>query len=614
MTHHVAARPAACPMMAAWPPRWRALAATVVALCVAPAAQAQLSISSGGTPVVNLPLAVPPGIAGLVPNLALVHDGRAVNGPVGQGWSLQGTSAITRCNGIVATDGTPRPVAHAPDDKLCLDSQRLIQTDASGNALAFPQTGDSLGPDAGVREYRTETDSFARIRAYGVAGGSAANGPAWFKVWTKNGQIIEYGNAGNASANAAVTPTGKTVVAAWLVSRIGDARGNYIDFQYEQRDLAWGSAPVGGAATPGHEVTLQEIRYTGTPGRAPGNKIAFLYDERPAAAPAGMAHDRSEVYVLGSKNVTVKRLARIQTFINTLSTPVKVKTYKLGYSQGPASNRSRLEQVTECAGPAEQPCLPATRMEYAAGPGQAYQASAAFRASALAGRVMHSIPPPTSYAGATPPIKYGVITADFDGDGKTDVLRWSENPAENELHFSNGDGSFRRVTAFNLTDQIFYRHDGCFGSRVADMNGDGLPDILRYRDSRGTWPGEAGAHDCPAGTTDIYLSNGDGSFTRKPVSGVALINKTSVLTHGDPLPGEPSGDLIGWTVGHTYYLLDINGDGKMDVVTANLPAQGNVVPPEPSDPCPVTCTRVYLGDGQGGFSEIPTNVARKSLY
>jgi hypothetical protein len=598
--------------------RWHTLRAAVglAMACAASGSLAQLSVSSAGTATYSLPLVLPPGIAGVVPSLALVHDGRNVNGPVGHGWSLKGTSAITRCHGIPDIDGTMRSVANAGDDKLCLDGQRLIQTSADGAVAAFPQAADSLGLASGMREYRTEKDTFARIRAYGAAGGNPANGPAYFKVWTKNGQVFEYGNHQNTSANAAIVPVGQAVVATWLVSRISDLRGNFIDFQYEQREVAWGSTvPTGLLPLPaGREITVQEVRYTGTAVQAPSNKVVFVYEERPAAAPAGQAHDRSEVFVLGARNVSVRRLAKVQTYINAAATPVKVKTYKLSYDNGPRSNRSRLRQVSECAGPAEQPCLPATRFEYAPGADVAYQANAAFRSSPLAGLVMHSTPPPLSYGGATPPVKYGVLTGDFNGDARTDVLRWSENPAQNQLYFSDGDGAFRLATAFNITDQAFFRHDGCYSARVADFDADGLPDILRYRDSTGFWPGATSFHACPAGATEIYFGKGDGSFVRKPVTGVTLSNATSIITHGDPPPGEPAGDKIGWSVGSTYYLLDVDGDGRLDIVTAVLPSQGNIDPPEPDNPCWTTCTRVFLGDGQGAFREIATNVANKTLY
>ena len=164
-------------------------------LTIAPWAKAQIVVSEGGTPIYSQAIAVPPGVAGMSPRIGLLYSGGGVNGPVGLGWTVQGISAITRCAAIVAIDGpvAARAVTYTPADKLCLDGQRLIQTDASGSTVGIAQVDDSQGLDPNlVREYRTEKDSYARIRAYGKANGDALNGPAYFKVWTKAGQVFEY--------------------------------------------------------------------------------------------------------------------------------------------------------------------------------------------------------------------------------------------------------------------------------------------------------------------------------------------------------------------------------------------------------------------------------------
>lgn len=149
-------------------------------------ALAQVVVSDGGSPTYSQAIAVPPGVAGMSPKLGLFYAGAGVNGPLGQGWSVQGLSSIVRCPATIATDGTKGGVRYAADDKLCLDGQRLIQIDGSGNALTGAGTNDAAGLAAGVyREFRTEKDSYARIRAYGYANAdtTGASGPAYFKVW-----------------------------------------------------------------------------------------------------------------------------------------------------------------------------------------------------------------------------------------------------------------------------------------------------------------------------------------------------------------------------------------------------------------------------------------------
>ncbi|KNZ32392.1 MAG: hypothetical protein AD742_11470 [Methylibium sp. NZG] len=420
-------------------------------------------------PAFSHSIAVPPGIAGLMPNVGLLYGGGGINGPVGHGWSIQGVSAITRCPGIRAIDGTPRAVDNGASDKLCLDGQRLIQTDAGGSPVAFPQSNDALGGTGMVREYRTEKDSFARIRAYGAAAGTAANGPAYFKVWTKAGQVYEYGTNANTTANATITVQASgTAVSVWAVSRISDTLSNYIDFQYEQRDVAWGSGPTTGSPTLGKEWNLQEIRYTGTPTQQPMNRVQFIYSDRPDTP--GSAQDRSEAYHQGKKNVSVRRLDAVRTYTNWAGNAapypaaapagaIKVKTTKLVYELGPVTKRSRVKTITECVGAAETQCLPPTSFSYAAGGNDAFQANLLFGTSPLATLTLHD-----------PAGNYGVIPLDFNGDGKTDLLRWSTNPAENRLYASVGGGTFTQVPnglgngQFNITDQQLFGAAGCFFS------------------------------------------------------------------------------------------------------------------------------------------------------
>ena len=106
----------------------------VTGLCLSgAAAHAGVAISAGGQATYSQAIAVPPGIAGMEPKLAFSYVEGGINGPQGVGWSVQGVSSITRCAANRATDGAVRGVVFGPGDKLCLDGQRLIQTEPSGS-------------------------------------------------------------------------------------------------------------------------------------------------------------------------------------------------------------------------------------------------------------------------------------------------------------------------------------------------------------------------------------------------------------------------------------------------------------------------------------------------
>jgi hypothetical protein len=170
-------------------------------------------VSESGAAVYEIPIKVPPGTAGMEPRLSLVYNSQQGNGVLGVGWSLSGLSAVTRCPRTLAQDGISGSVNYDWDDRFCLDGQRLIAI-----AGTYGQDGT---------EYRTERESFSKIISYGVAG----NGPAYFTVWTKSGQVLEFGN----TADSRIEAQGKPTVRVWALNRVTDYKGNYFEVWYALR-------------------------------------------------------------------------------------------------------------------------------------------------------------------------------------------------------------------------------------------------------------------------------------------------------------------------------------------------------------------------------------------
>lgn len=199
---------------------WRR-AAALAAVAIVTTASGQgmgapglFEVSPSGAATYSIPIQVPPGVAGLQPQLALSYSSQAGNGPMGVGWSLSGLSAIVRCPRTLAQDGVRGSVRNDANDRFCLDGVRLV-LDAGGSGSNYGASGS---------RYRKEQDNFSLVTAHGAAGA----GPAHFFVQTKTGLTLEYGNSADSKL---ITPTGGTV-RIWSLSRVRDVIGNEMRIGY----------------------------------------------------------------------------------------------------------------------------------------------------------------------------------------------------------------------------------------------------------------------------------------------------------------------------------------------------------------------------------------------
>jgi hypothetical protein len=637
-------------------------------LALGTSAHAQISVSSGGQASTGLPIAVPPGISGMSPNLSLSYADGGVNGPVGVGWSVQGISTITRCPASRQADQAYRNVEFNKDDKLCLDGQRLIQTNADGDIVPsainavngrLQQQDDALGLVSGFREFRTEKDSYSRIRAYGMAEpGDATRGPATFVVWTKSGLKYEYGRVQiQASGGAPFEPEqalirvqGRTEVAVWAVRRISDVTGNFMEFRYSFRDLPWGTA-TGASPALGREWRLDQVRYTGKMDsnnlvtQWPSNVVQLGYVDR--GSDAAPLHDRSEAYQWDRKNVSVWLLRTITTHVGVAvgaNTGTLVKQYRLEYTRSPVSGRSLLNTVRECSSDrplSEARCLPPTTYTYRT-------TSAPSFAAANIGSLRNEqlLDHTNGHA--------GIATGDFNGDGMTDVLRYHDDASKNRIFYSLGSGSFSAGTASNLGSVPLSHSNGCHSVQAMDINGDGFTDLLRI-----TKP------SCAGGNL-LLLNQRNGSFQSvglpasirlerlesietlrdsecvAPYRGTALDlrpleakrSRVPVDTFfGDsPLSAKPGAgpppiasptsfcSLTTRSEGHQFYFLDVDADGMLDIVTSKMPHLRwySSWGPEPSTDTLCMeqggCTQVFRQTAGGVFAPMATANEYDSLY
>jgi len=448
-------------------------------------------VSSGGAATQSIPIAVPPGTAGVQPNLTLTYNSQGENSLLGVGWSVSGLPVIHRCPRTVAQDNFRGGVNYDTNDRFCLDGQRLMAISGTYGA--------------NLTEYRTELDSFLKIVSYGTAG----TGPAYFTVKTKAGETMEFG--GNAtSQEGRIEAQGKSEVRVWALSKVSDAKGNYLTVTYAED------------ATNG-EYRPTQIDYTGNAAGSltPNRKVTFEYVTRT---------DQIPQWVGGSIILTTKLLSYVKTYVGA----TLVRDYRLEYETGTATVRSRLKRIRECD--AAGNCLPANTPGSQPAWQLTWQEGGDGTITQVPGAPIiteNNFSAPHTCAG------------DFNGDGKADLV--SIDASKIWSYFSNGDGTFDGHSTTYDTNQLNRTYMWC-----GDFNADGRYDFASYSNN----------------TIYTYTSSSQGDGTYQVGSQSVLTSQFDNLKVwiGD-FNGDGRTDLISWKNSKMYTYFS-NGNGTYQVVAS----------------------------------------------
>jgi RHS repeat-associated protein len=375
------------------------------------------SVSDGGGANYSIPITVTPGTAGMEPKLSLTYSSQGGNELLGAGWSLQGLSCISRSTKTIAQDTVSKGISLTSSDTYSLDGERLI-----------PIVGAN---GANGTEYRTEQNAFSRVISYLNQNGS----PQYFKAWTKEGLIIEYGNTQYSRIEAADSVNPNNVL-FWMVNRISDTKGNYIHFDYFE-DNATG------------EYYPTQITYTGNTvlNRTPYASVLFTYSSKP---------DEKVRNIAGAKLYSKKRITSISSSYQTSI----FKTYNFSYQTSPSTGISLLTSITECG--ADGKCFNPTTFHY--------KPENTFNISRYSGGTKI---PTTDITTANSSIYSG----DWDGDGLSDLMLANYNSGWNKF-FSNTSQDSTLNFSTTLTNLIPQASISSGGVSPLDWNGDGFTDIL----------------------------------------------------------------------------------------------------------------------------------------
>jgi RHS repeat-associated protein len=492
----------------------------------------------GGAASYTVTLPVPPGRRGVEPHPTLAYGSKNGNGEVGVGWTIDtGARAIYRCPSTLAQDDLTRAVDFSDNDKLCLDGQRLIKV-----AGTYGASGS---------EYRTELDSFARIK---LLGGGISSAASYFRIEEKSGNTIFLGNYGAlgsyGEASGAYVPPGTTRPLRWKQRVLQDPQGNSIVHSYK---LLAG------------EHLLSAIEYTGTvntSGHTYGSRrVQFVYDSS--------RNDGRVAYLAGAELRSQALLTGVSTWIDQ----TLVRWYALDYGDSAATGRKLLASVTACSAwmCLTGPKLPPTTFTYHAG--------------AVAFETTHLLPPYSTTQ------SYGQLTLleDFDGDGVRDSLYRELSKLPNtqvikrEVHLSNlhhatpdpiVDITTRPwLAGFDnaVTGWPDYNHD-------TDFDRDGIADLEGV--SAGKFAVGSPTTGEPLKTSNLPLTPADGILQASDFDGDGktdlLVSDGSALRWYSNHSDRDAASLTFATTPITPYTLvqgekvvsvmDLDGDGLLDIV------------------------------------------------
>lgn len=173
-----------------------------------------IEVNGAGQLQFTLPIALPPGVKSVAPQISLIYTSGSGNGIAGYGWNLSGITAISRIGKNIEKDGEVKGVQLDYSDYYSFNGQRLIL-----------KSGE-YGKDGA--EYVTEKYSNVKIKSIGNTLG--LSGPDYFLVLYEDGSQAKYQKTFTNGFRGG--PATEYNITEWA-----DAQGNLIVYSYESDQL-----------------------------------------------------------------------------------------------------------------------------------------------------------------------------------------------------------------------------------------------------------------------------------------------------------------------------------------------------------------------------------------
>ena len=461
-------------------------------------------ISKGGSFVHEIPIDLPAGANGMKPELALTYDSAHGDGLLGMGWELKGFPVVSR------------------------DKRYGVNFNQNDH---YVYNGRLFQNSAGL--YQHEFEDYARIQAFNLNSPSSS-----WQITEKSGRKLFFGSSPDSNIGA-VGQNGNALL--WALSKVQDTFGNYCQYNYNQD-------PANGAYYPSQITWAQNATNT----ISATHMVYLYYENRPDVVPQ---------YVPTFYAVN-KRLNRIDIMENGLL----LRRVNLTYETSPMTGRSRLIKVQQFGADGTSSLPPVTFNYINSQKGWQLDPNTTMPAP------FRQVLNPTHVSSLNLQLENsnqyysniyntyndsGLLIADLNGDGRPDLLYGYKPSDGTPLKM----GSWLSKTG-GLTNSANYQPpismeqgNPCtttninVGMAMADLDGDGLPDIVQSASIDG------------AIINNVWLNSGTG-WSAPSTGANWKLPGYMVAASSSPVG-------MAWNTPVYTSFIDLNNDGRVDLVQAN---------------------------------------------
>ena len=478
-----------------------------------------------GSMSISFPIKVPPGRNGVQPNLSINYNSRRQNfgNIVGYGWDF--------------------------------DIPYIERINREGSETLFDDYyfRSSLDGEIQRKESSTSTEDYGAEIENGAFNEYEFINHQWWRVTDKFGTVYTFGTSTNTRLD---DPNDSSRIFRWMLENAEDVNGNYVSYEYSKDH---------------GQIYPSRIRYTGHGTDSGVFDVTFTLESR---------SDISTSTASGFSVVSRYRTSEIQAKINDYW----LYKYELDYGTGDNGVTSLLTSITETGRDEISGAtlsLPATTFEYHIADGSWTEDN------------NYTIP---QYFIDASNGDLALRIIDANGDGLPDLVESHQSGPAQNVYLNNGDGTgWATSTGWIIPTYFIDTSDGDLGVRIADVNGDGFADLVKSHQLGATkkvyinnGDNTGWAEDANYSIPEYFLdtSAGDLGVRMADVNGDGLTDIVRGYQSGDIKKVYlNNGDGTGWTedAGFSlpHYFIDssagnlgmrfaeVNGDGFADLIRSH---------------------------------------------